>query len=43
MQKLIIKHMQFGISEILKSFFPSKQLKEIQNYIPDIKQNDIKK
>jgi len=37
------KHMKFGINETIKSLFPAKQLKEIQNYIPDIKQNDIKK
>ncbi|VVC38150.1 FAD dependent oxidoreductase,FAD/NAD(P)-binding domain [Cinara cedri] len=42
-QKLIAKHMKFGINETIKSLFPSKQLKEIQNYIPDIKQDDIKK
>lgn len=37
------KHMRFGINEMIKSLFPSMQLKEIQSYIPDIKQNDIKK
>lgn len=35
--------MKFGINETIKSVFPSKQLKEIQNYIPDIKKNNIKK
>ncbi|XP_003243484.1 L-2-hydroxyglutarate dehydrogenase, mitochondrial [Acyrthosiphon pisum] len=42
-QKLMAKHMKFGINETIKSLFPAKQLKEIQNYIPDIKKNDIKK
>jgi len=37
------KHMKFGINETIKSLFPAMQLKEIQNYIPDIKQNDINK
>lgn len=35
--------MKFGINETIKSLFPAKQLKEIQNYIPDIKHHDIKK
>jgi len=42
-QKLIAKHLKFGINETIKSLFPVVQLKEIQNYIPDIKRNDIKK
>lgn len=42
-QKLMTKHLKFGINETIKSIFPTKQLKEIQNYIPDIKRNDIKK
>ncbi|KAE9545766.1 hypothetical protein AGLY_001309 [Aphis glycines] len=42
-QKLMAKHMKFGINETIKSLFPAMQLKEIQNYIPDIKQNDINK
>jgi len=40
-QKLMTKHMKFGINETIKSLFPAMQLKEIQKYIPDIKQNDI--
>lgn len=42
-QKLITKHIKFGINETLKSLYPAKQLKEIQDYIPDIKRNDIQK
>lgn len=42
-QKLIAKHMKFGINETMKSLFPAKQLKEIQSYVPDIRQEDIKK
>lgn len=37
------KHLGFGINETIKSLFPSKQLKEIQNYIPNIQKNDIKR
>lgn len=43
MQKLLTKHIKFGINETIKSLYPAKQLKEIQNYIPDIKENDIQK
>lgn len=36
-------HLKYGINETIKSLFPAMQLKEIQNYIPDIKLNDIKR
>ncbi|XP_050441338.1 L-2-hydroxyglutarate dehydrogenase, mitochondrial [Adelges cooleyi] len=42
-QKLIKKHWRFGINEVFKSFHPTKQLNELQSYIPNIKKEDITK
>ncbi|XP_050541818.1 L-2-hydroxyglutarate dehydrogenase, mitochondrial [Daktulosphaira vitifoliae] len=40
-RKLLKNNIQFGINEILKSIYLSKQLRELQNYIPNIQLNDI--
>lgn len=40
-QKLALKHVSFGIQEMLRSAFIGLQLKELQKYIPQIEAADI--
>ncbi|CAB3364548.1 Hypothetical predicted protein [Cloeon dipterum] len=42
-RKLALKYVGFGVSEVVKSIFISKQLKELQKFIPDIDASDIRR
>ena len=40
-QKLAMKHVAFGIKEMVRSAFISLSLKELQKYIPEVQSSDI--
>jgi hypothetical protein len=40
-QKLAVKHVAFGLQEIVRSAFISLSLKELQKYIPEVQSSDI--
>jgi 2-hydroxyglutarate dehydrogenase len=42
-RKLALKYAGFGASEMIKSICITKQLKELQKFIPDINASDIRR
>lgn len=42
-QKLAGKYYQFGLREMWKSIYPPAQVQELQNFIPDITEYDIRR